>query len=172
MPKKVIKLPPARPRRRETQSESADVSEGRCASSMEVLPTAGVGRVPYAGRCAVMAGEDADAYGALVERLMARFMPEDEVEAHLVRRLASIMWRTDRAEQLEADLFSASDRESWRGNRRVHIRFDAERLNAMMRYQRVLESGLLRTLTALSVLQSKKMQNEPGNVDFRDESII
>jgi len=118
------------------------------------------------GQCAVMAGEDAEAYGALVERLMVRFVPRDEVEAHLVRRLASIMWRTDRAEQLEADLFSASDRESWRGDRQVHIRFDANRLHALMRYQRDLENGLLKTLAALGMVRNATTLSSAESAGF------
>ena len=51
----------------------------------------------------VLRGEDADAFAALHGRLLDRFAPDDEVTGFLVWRLASAMWRLQRAERLEVE---------------------------------------------------------------------
>lgn len=109
----------------------------------------------------VQHGEDEDAYRDLLARLVEQFEPSDAVSAHLVRQLASIMWRSGRAERLEADLLSYCDCMSRRGDRRVVIEFDHERLRVLLRYNRELEMSFYRTLTALGLMQNPVSPNEP-----------
>ena len=116
-----------------------------------------------AERLPVAAGEDGKKYQALILRLVDKFAPEDDIQLYLVRKLASIMWRTGRAEQLEADVLSFSSTIAKRGGRQVHVDFDADRLRAVLRYSRDLELAFYRTLTALGVLHNPIPRNEPGN---------
>ncbi len=46
----------------------------------------------------------AQAYAQLLEGLVRRYRPADELAAHLVQRLASVMWRQQRADRLEAEV--------------------------------------------------------------------
>ncbi len=53
---------------------------------------------------ALLPGEDPQAYQGLLDGLARRYRPADELAAHLVQRLASVMWRQQRADRLEAEV--------------------------------------------------------------------
>jgi hypothetical protein len=54
----------------------------------------------------ILPGEDGAAFDELEARLAARYRPACEVAAHLVQRLASVMWRQYRADRLEAEVLA------------------------------------------------------------------
>lgn len=104
----------------------------------------------------VVRGEDPAAFAALHADLQARFAPDDAVSAFLVRRLASTMWRTLRAERLEAETVDTReqrpDREFMEGyNPHSPAVWDVARFNAVARYQGHLERTFLRTLKELEL---------------------
>ena len=55
---------------------------------------------------ALLPGEDPQAYAKLLDGLARRYRPADELAAHLVQRLASMMWRQQRADRLEAEVLT------------------------------------------------------------------
>ncbi len=55
---------------------------------------------------ALLPGEDPQAYQGLLDGLVRRYRPADEFAAHLVQRLASVMWRQQRSDRLEAEVLS------------------------------------------------------------------
>lgn len=54
-------------------------------------------------------GEDAQAFGQLLEDMRARFAPEGAAEAALVARLASILWRLARVSAAEHAVYAAHE---------------------------------------------------------------
>jgi hypothetical protein len=103
----------------------------------------------------ILPGEDGAAFDELEARLAARYRPACEVAAHLVQRLASVMWRQYRADRLEAEVLAAA---GW----------DAARFSAVQRQQARLDRMLLRLLEELEryppteeAEDENEMPNEP-----------
>ena len=92
-------------------------------------------------------GEDAAAYRELEARLVARYRPADEVAAHLVQRLASVMWRQYRGDRIEAEVLAQRDFASV--NLHAPKVWDAARFSAVQRYQTRLDRMLFRLLDEL-----------------------
>lgn len=143
--------PPAPPARR-TRAEAARLNgrksrgpvtpEGKRRSAMNALKHG-----LTADRFTLAQGEDGAAFQELLERLTARYRPADEVAAHLVQRLASVMWRQYRADRLEAEVLEERDFAS--DNLHAPKVWDAARFNAVQRYQRHLDRTLVTLLDEL-----------------------
>ncbi|MEK0081807.1 hypothetical protein [Benzoatithermus flavus] len=108
-----------------------------------------------ADRFTLSRGEDAEAYAELESRLAARFAPQDEIAAHLVQRLASVMWRQYRGDRIEAEVLAQRERRpdsSYIGGYvpGSPLVWDAGRFNAVQRYQARLDRMLFRLLDALA----------------------
>ena len=128
-------------------------------------------------------GEDTEGYDQLQARLAARYAPADEVAAHLVQRLASVMWRQYRGDRVEAEVLAQRERQHDSAYvdgyvPRSPMAWDAGRFNAVQRYQSRLDRMLFRLLDALerhapaattdpsaatesNPSEQEKIQNEP-----------
>jgi hypothetical protein len=107
-----------------------------------------------ADRFTLAPGEDGKAYDELESRLAARFAPSDEVAAHLVQRLASVMWRQYRGDRIEAEVLAQRERRHDPNYIDGYVPsspmvWDAGRFNAVQRYQGRLDRMLFRLLDAL-----------------------
>ena len=125
--------------------------------------------------------EDEEGFAELVARLEARFAPSDEVAAHLVQRLASVMWRQYRGDRIEAEVLAQRERRHDSAFAdgyvpRSPLAWDAARFNAVQRYQARLDRMLFRLLEALEnhsaqepagapeeagMVEQEKFPNEP-----------
>jgi hypothetical protein len=74
--------------------------EGKAKSSLNAVKTG------LTGRPVLLAGEDAAAYEAHIERFRRAFQPVGDRETQLVQSLADTQWRLDRIPNLEAGLFA------------------------------------------------------------------
>jgi hypothetical protein len=102
----------------------------------------------------LLPGEDGAAFDELEARLAARYRPACEVAAHLVQRLASVMWRQYRADRLEAEVLS--QREPRPSATHVSgyrpgspLSWDAARFSAVQRQQARLDRMLFKLLEEL-----------------------
>ena len=96
---------------------------------------------------ALAPGEDGAAFQELLDRLVARYRPQDEIMAHLVQRLASVMWRQQRADRLEAEVLEQRDYAGT--NLYAPLVWDAARFHAVQRHQARLDRTLFRLLDEL-----------------------
>ena len=114
---------------------------------------------------ALAPGEDGEAFQELLERLVARYRPQDEVMAHLVQRLASVMWRQQRADRLEAEVLEQRDYAG--ANLYAPLVWDAARFSAVQRHQARLDRTLFRLLDELErhAPAMEEVQNEPEAAD-------
>lgn len=148
MPDISSSAPPARLTRAEAarlngkKSRGPVTPEGKRRSAMNALKHG-----LTADRFTLAQGEDGTAFQELLERLTARYRPADEVAAHLVQRLASVMWRQYRADRLEAEVLEERDFAS--DNLHAPKVWDAARFNAVQRYQARLDRMLVTLLDEL-----------------------
>jgi len=105
----------------------------------------------FANRHVFLDGEDQAAFDGLCDRLFGELRPADEFEAHLVRRLASVMWRLDRAESLEAALLSVSDSAAPKG------------LRGAMHCQRQREATLIGLLARIAPIRARNRRQAPAS---------
>ncbi len=117
----------------------------------------------------LLEGENRAAYKELLTNLVAENEPGTELEAQLVRRLASALWRQDRADRLEAKLFA------WTATPKVihggryqpvdaEANFDLARLDALRRYRAEAGREVSRCLRELRLLRAEppaEPRNEP-----------
>ena len=110
---------------------------------------------------ALAPGEDGAAFQELLDRLVARYRPQDEIAAHLVQRLASVMWRQQRADRLEAEVLEQRDYAG--SNLHAPMVWDAARFSAVQRHQARLDRTLFRLLDELErhAPAMEEVQNEP-----------
>ena len=124
---------------------------------------------------ALLPDEDADAFAALLDRLVAEHDPQGAVEEALVEGLALALWRMRRVEALEVEaLTEARERRPsavYAGGYNPHspALWAPERMNTILRYRAGLERGLHRTLKALAERRAARAAeendtNEPGQV--------
>jgi hypothetical protein len=118
---------------------------------------------------AFLEGEDRAAYEELLAGLVKELAPAAELEGQLVRRLASALWRQDRADRLEAKLFA------WTATPKVihggryqpvdaEAAFDIARLDALRRYRAEASREASRVLRELRLLRAEppaETRNEP-----------
>jgi hypothetical protein len=120
---------------------------------------------------ALLPGEDAHAYHELLDGLARRYRPKDELAAHPVQRLASVMWRQQRADRLEAEVLTQLEQRhdsSYIGGyvpSSPHA-WDAARFNAVQRQQARLDRTFFKLLDELDRLTpaekgGKEWPNEP-----------
>lgn len=118
---------------------------------------------------ALLPGEDARAYQELLDGLARRYRPKDELAAHLVQRLASVMWRQQRADRLEAEVLTQLEQRhdsSYIGGyvpSSPHA-WDAARFSAVQRQQARLERTffkLLDELDRLTPADEEEWSNDP-----------
>jgi hypothetical protein len=115
---------------------------------------------------ALLPGEDADAYAALLAGLVRRYRPADELAAHLVQRLASVMWRQQRADRLEAEVLAQLEQRhdsSYIGGYVLpsspHT-WDAARFSAVQRQQARLDRTFFQLLDELDRLAPADAEGE------------
>ena len=122
---------------------------------------------------ALLPDEDADAFAALLDRLVAEHDPQGAVEEALVEGLALALWRMRRVEALEVEaLTEARERRPstvYAGGYNPHspALWAPERMNTILRYRAQLEHTLHRTLKALAERRAARAAeendtNEPG----------
>lgn len=152
--------PPARLTRAEAarlngkKSRGPVTPEGKRRSAMNALKHG-----LTADRFALAEGEDGAAFQELLERLTARYRPADEVAAHLVQRLASVMWRQYRGDRIEAQVLTERDFAS--DNLHAPKVWDAARFNAVQRYQARLDRMLITLLDELDRCEPAAAEEPP-----------
>ena len=115
---------------------------------------------------ALLPDEDADAFAALLDRLVAEHDPQGAVEEALVEGLALALWRMRRVEALEVEaLTEARERRPstvYAGGYNPHspALWAPERMNTILRYRAGLERGLHRTLKALAERRAARAAEE------------
>jgi hypothetical protein len=114
------------------RSTGPRTAAGKTASSRNAL------RHGLTARQVVLAGEDAEAFDALRQRLQAEFSPRGPTQEFFVEQLASSMWRLRRVPALEAALLA------WLSDREFEVDGD---IDAMM-MSSVISPGTSRSLTA------------------------
>ena len=119
---------------------------------------------------ALLPGEDAEAYAALLADLTRRYRPADALAAHLVQRLASVMWRQQRADRLEAEVLTQLEQRhdsSYIGGYvpSSPVTWDAARFSAVQRQQARLDRTLHRLMEELERLTPAEEMGEddPAN---------
>lgn len=129
---------------------------------------------------ALLPGEDAAAYEALLADLTARYRPADRLAAHLVQRLASVMWRQARADRLEAEVLAQVEQRPdpsrlggyLPGSPKV---WDAARFSAVQRQQARLDRALFRLIDELErsapTLGDEPANDNDGNVQNEPEVV-
>ena len=90
----------------------------------------------------VLDGEDAPAFQAMAERLLADLAPAGELAAFLAGDLAAAIWRTGRARRLERQAFAGDAP-------------DPDKLNLALRYGGSASRELYRALRALDRLRHR-----------------
>jgi hypothetical protein len=118
----------------------------------------------------LLEGEDRPAYEELLTSLVSEIGPATELEAQLVRRLASALWRQHRADRLEAKLFAWTDTPKvFHGGKYLPLdaeaNFDLARLDALRRYRAEASREATRVLRELRLLRAEppaEARNEPG----------
>ena len=152
-------------RRNGALSRGPRTPEGKRRSSMNALKHG-----LTAATFTLVPGEDGAAFDELEARLAARYRPRDELSAHLVQRLASVMWRQYRADRLEAEVLAEPGCAG--ASPYAPLGWDAARFAAVQRHQARLDRTLFRLLDALERCQPapeeepepgepEEMQNEP-----------
>ncbi len=124
---------------------------------------------------ALLPDEDADACAGLARR----YRPADALPTHLVQRLASLMWRQQRADRLEAEVLAQLEQRhdpSYIGGYvpSSPLAWDAVRFSAVQRQQARLDRAFFRLLDELERLppapkddraandNDAELQNEPN----------
>jgi hypothetical protein len=119
---------------------------------------------------ALLPGEDAEAYQELLADLTRRYRPQDALASHLVQRLASVMWRQQCADRLEAEVLTQLEQHPdpsyvggyLPGSPRT---WDAARFSAVQRQQARLDRALFRLMDELERLEPAPAEAEPANDD-------
>jgi hypothetical protein len=127
-----------RARRNGARSRGPRTPMGKARSSRNALKhgfTAGAGLV-------VRRGDEA-AFRGMAERLFAELAPAGELEGFLVADLAAAMWRTGRAQRLEAQAFAGDEP-------------DLHKLGLALRYHGSASRELFRVLRTLEGLRRRK----------------
>ncbi len=151
-------------RRNGAKSRGPATPEGKARSSRNALKH-GLAAADHL----LLAGEDQAAYEELLANLVAETEPGTELEAQLVRRLASALWKQGRADRLEAKLFA------WTATPKVihggryqpvdaEAAFDIARLDALRRYRAGAGREVSRCLRELRLLRAEppaEARNEP-----------
>jgi len=110
-------------------------------------------------------GEDPAAWDELLVGLVSQLEPETVLEAELVRRLASALWRQDRADRLEQALFVAAPRprfitEQGFVDASPEETFDLARFAAITRYRAEASREASRLMRELRLLRAER-RDEP-----------
>jgi hypothetical protein len=154
-------------RRNGAKSRGPATPEGKARSSRNALKH-GLAAADHL----LLAGEDRAAYEELLANLVAETEPGTELEAQLVRRLASALWRQHRADRLEAKLFAWTDTPKvFHAGKYLPVdaeaNFDLARFAAVQRYQAQLGREVSRCLRELRLLKAEPLatiapaRNEP-----------
>jgi len=151
-------------RRNGALSRGPRTPEGKRRSSMNALKHG-----LTAATFTLVPGEDGAAFDELEARLAARYRPRDELSAHLVQRLASVMWRQYRADRLEAEVLAEPGHAG--ASPYAPLGWDAARFAAVQRHQARLDRTLFRLLDALERCQpapeEEEEEPEPGEPEER-----
>ncbi|MFO1039036.1 MAG: hypothetical protein U1E45_19510 [Geminicoccaceae bacterium] len=113
----------------------------------------------------VLKHEDAAAYRALLDRLVAHHRPNDPDRVHLVERLASVMWRQRRLDRLEASLFNQS---TWVLGAEVRLGVEIAPYEALQRCHVRLDRQLFQLLKQLRETRpedEEEILDAPANDD-------
>ncbi len=106
---------------------------------------------------ALLPGEDAVAYQGLLDGLARRYRPADELASHLVQRLASVMWRQQRADRLEAEVLTQLEQRHDSSYISGYVpssprTWDAARFSAVQRQQAQLDRTFFKLLDEIGCL--------------------
>ena len=123
---------------------------------------------------ALAPGEDADAYQQLQDRLAERYRPRDELAAHLVQRLASVMWRQYRADRLEAEVLAQREQRHDPSYVSGYVPgsplvWDAARFSAVQRQQARLDRMLFKLMEELERLAPAEAEPEADEAQVPNE---
>jgi hypothetical protein len=123
---------------------------------------------------ALAPGEDGEAFQELQDRLAARYRPADELAAHLVQRLASVMWRQYRADRLEAEVLAQREQRHDPSYVAGYVPgsplvWDAARFNAVQRQQARLDRMLFKLIDELARLAPAVADEAESEAEVRNE---
>jgi len=166
-------MPAARPRspaqieaarRNGAKSRGPVSAEGKARSSRNALKHGMTAETHF-----LLEGEDPAAYEELSRNLVEEHDPETETDARLVQRLAAALWRLDRADRLERQLFADAPRPRFItpdgfAHASPEGAFDLARFEAIRRYREGLGREVTRCLAELRRLSRERApisQNDP-----------
>ncbi len=149
-----------------TSSKRAEASRNNGRKSKG--PVTAVGKARASGNalkhglCAkatiLLEGEDMAAFETLDQGLKAELQPEGPLETLLASRLAIAAWRMDRADRIEADLFSTSSagRAATLGEKITRDRHGPQAIDCLIRYRGTTQAEFWRALAALRGIQNQR----------------
>jgi hypothetical protein len=121
----------------------------------------------------VLADEDPGELEGLTARLLAEIMPEGELEARLVRRLAVAFWKGERAERMEVALLDGAPQVkpptlggTWEEAEAAET-FDMRRFNAIRGHQAAQGREISRCLKEL-----RQLRREPLTAEDEPETTL
>jgi hypothetical protein len=145
-------------RRNGAKSRGPKTAEGKARSSRNALKH-GLRAEKYS----VLPDEDAAEFAALEAALTDELAPEGVLQSILVGRIARAVWRLERAEQLEVELFEWRRRQG--GGIGVALIRDGNgtrSFETILRYRGAAQAELTRALRTLKALQAEKAATSIG----------
>ncbi len=111
----------------------------------------------------LLEGEDKTAFETLDQGLKMDLRPEGPLETLLASRLAIAAWRMDRADRIEAELFSATGagRTATLGEKITRDRHGPQTIDCLIRYRGTTQAEFWRALAALRGIQNQRNEECP-----------
>ena len=108
----------------------------------------------------VLPSEDAAAFKALEAALIEELAPDGALQSALARRVVSAVWRLERGERLEADLFAENQLAGWSlGHALIRdCNGGARSFDTLLRYRGGTLAELWRALRTLKALQAEQAE--------------
>jgi hypothetical protein len=105
----------------------------------------------------VLPGESAAEFQAFEEALLEELAPEGALQCAFARRIVSAVWRLERAERLEVDLFAENQLAGWSlGHALIRDGNGARSFDTLLRYRGGTLAELWRALRTLKALQAER----------------
>jgi hypothetical protein len=121
----------------------------------------------------VLPDEDAGEFAALERALTAELAPVGVLQSILVGRVARAVWRLERAERLEVELFE------WRrrlgggvGLALIRDGNGTRSFETLLRYRGAAQAGLMRALRTLKALQAEQPATTPARAIEADPAPV
>jgi hypothetical protein len=137
-------------RRNGAKSKGPKTPEGRARSAQNALKHGF-----RAQKHMVLPGESAAAFAEFEAALLADLAPEGPLQEALARRVVAALWRLERAERIEADLFARMMEGGNMGLAVIRDGNGARAFDTLLRYRGSAGAELWRALRALKALQAE-----------------